>query len=143
MSGRATIADLDLFRRGFDLPRQASLALAKALKASKLGRYKLADQVNGQLVAMGYKASVTVQKLDRWAAPSDDSHHCPAHILGIICYVLNNHGPLEPLAALAGCKVIGPADADLLRWAKANMAEREARKERIKLEREIERRGHE
>lgn len=122
MSGTRT--QMDLFTV-YDTPRQIKAALAQALKKSRMSRYQITEAVNARLRALGYPGNISPASLDKWTAPTAASHNIPAHVLGIVCQVLDDPVPLKPLCLPLGMELIGEKERAYMDLGRA---ERDARR---------------
>ena len=136
MSGM--LMQMDLSAR-LDIPREIKRALSAALKGSGLSRDQISDRVNARLLDLGFKASVSVASIERWCSVTDLSHNIPAHVLGIICVIINDPSPLDPLVLATGQAMIGSREQTLLRLARAQEKKRLAAREEARARRELER----
>lgn len=93
----------------------------------------LADTAGVSLVK-GRAKRVSKEMLDKWLTPSDRDHVPSLLAVVAFCQVTNDVTPLKPLLEAVGCEVMTPEDKQLRNYARAILAEKEARKRKKQLE---------
>ena len=91
----------------------------------------------GVKLSKGNAKSVKISTLEKWLSPADRDH--PPNLLAVVafCLATKSCAPLEPLLKVMGCEIMTPEDRKLRDYAKAILAEREAKKKKKKLEAEF------
>lgn len=123
-----------------DIEVTVKAAMASAARESGLSREQITDRMNeiagnrGVKLVGGNAKYLTKAILDKWLNPTVRTYFPPLRSLHIFCEAT---GSLEPLAVQAqahGGMVINQEEAQLLRWAKAHVKLKEARKELPRIE---------
>jgi hypothetical protein len=131
---------LDLWEDlSFDPTPHLKTAMRDAIKQSPLSREQIIDQITDLAERAGIiHQPVTVDVLNKWTAPGSTSYMIPLKLLPIFCRVTGSNLPLEVFSkAFLGCRVISGDDYNLLQWARAETAFRQARAKARKLAKEI------
>jgi hypothetical protein len=118
-------------------------ALADAMKACPLSRTQIAEAMNEALRREGLSGNITEDTLNKWAAPSDSSHHPTLRQLPFLLHAIQDTSPVNVLLSPFNARVAGPYEETLIREglareaeARARKAAKEARLERERLQRE-------
>lgn len=132
--------------RLWDLPSldptdRLKTAMREALKVCPLSRDRIVSDMN-QLVSSegmacgGRAQKISVPQLEKWVAPGASAHVIPLKLLPAFCRVVGSLAPLQALAAPICAEVVGPEDAKLLKWARAESERRRIVQEAGRLARE-------
>ncbi|MBC15441.1 MAG: hypothetical protein CL942_00155 [Desulfovibrio sp.] len=108
-----------------------------------LSRDLIADQITelsrmaGVKLTQGNAKGVKPATIEKWLAPGDREHPPSIAALVAFCLITKSVKPLEPLLSAMGCEVMTEEDRRKRDYADAILAEREARKNKKKLEAEF------
>lgn len=122
------------------LPQVRAAMNRVASEHPRLSRDLIADQLSGVSKMAGVKLvrgnakGVKTASVDKWLNPTDSEHPPSIAALVAFCLVTESAEPLEPLLAALGCEVMTEDDKRLRDYARAILAEREARKAKKQLE---------
>lgn len=107
------------------------------------GRKMLVERLNevsqraGIRLTSGNSPSISKATLDKWLSPSDTSHSPSILALLVFCKVTGNLEPLRIAVQVLGVDLMTREDRKLRDYAKAILEEKEARKRKHKLEKEL------
>jgi hypothetical protein len=106
-------------------------------------RDEIADRMNeiaksaGVSLSRGNAKSVTLATLEKWLNPANAEHVPSILAVNVFCLATKSTAPLMVMLGLHGCGVMTPEDKKLRDYAKAILAEREARKRKKMMEMEL------
>lgn len=125
----SNLSQLELFRSTslnptYEIKRQIRIALA----GSNLSREQVVDEMNEISVSEGMRKSVSKAILDGWVKDSAPDRLPSLPWLTIFCRVMNTTGPLNAMAQPLGFGIVGPDDARVLEWGRAELEKRRAAK---------------
>lgn len=129
----------------FDAPtlnvtREIKEAMNAGAKCCGLSRDEIVDLMNdlaakyGVSLVSGNGKGLTIDTFEKWINPQDLSRQMPIKALPVFCAVVGDASALDVLARPLGYEVIGEDDQLLLKWAKANLNARDARKTMRRIE---------
>jgi len=132
----------------FDAPtlnvaRQIKGVMNAAAKNCGRSREELVDRMNelaaryGVSLVSGNGKELSLDTFEKWINPSELGRQMPIKALPVFCAVVGDASALDVLARPLGYRVIGPDDQQFLKWAKANMSARQARRTMRRIEDEL------
>ncbi|MBN2060736.1 MAG: hypothetical protein JW882_10010 [Deltaproteobacteria bacterium] len=115
----------------YELKRRIRLEMSK----SAMSRDQVVDKMNDLASREGIQGRISKATLDGWCKDSDPSRIPSPVQLVLFCVVMDSNDPMKVLVNPLGSELIGPEDAKLLAWARAEQAKRKAvKRARIALE---------
>ena len=129
----------------FDVPtlnvtRQIKEVMNAAAKDCGLSREQVVDRMNelgdryGVSLISGNGKGLTLDTFEKWINSSEMGRQMPIKALPVFCAVVGDASALDVLARPLGYRVIDRDDQMLLKWAKANLSARDARKTMRRIE---------
>lgn len=132
----------------FDRPTlniDTSFKKACAAAAAKCGlsRDQIVDAMNALAADYGIHlvkggGKLTLPAFEKWLNGNDCERPMPLKAVAVFCAVVKSPEPIRAIAAPLGLMVAGAEDQQLLKWAKANLRAREARREMKRIEDDLE-----
>lgn len=125
----------------FDPTDRLKTAMREALKACPLSRERIVSDMNQLanaegMICGGRAQKITVPQLEKWVAAGASGHVISLKLLPVFCRVVGSIAPIQAIAAPMGAEVVGPEDAKLLRWARAESERRKIVREAGRLAQE-------
>jgi|Deesub1362A_J573_1020465.scaffolds.fasta_scaffold03661_5 hypothetical protein len=116
---------LGLFGPALDVTMSMKRALSAAMRNSGLSREQIVDRMNELLAGEGLAIRVTINALEKWAAPSA-RHMISVPLLPFFCRATGSLEPLRVLAGALGVALAGPRELRLMELGEATLQSREA-----------------
>lgn len=119
---------------------RASMNRVSREQEGAISRDHIADRMTqlaetaGVSLVKGRAKRVSKEVLDKWLTPSDRDHVPSLLAVLAFCQVTHDFSPLKPLLDAMGCEVMTPEDKQLRNYARAILAEKDARKRKKQLE---------
>lgn len=136
---QGTLFDDDFGRLSGLLPAMRA-AMSRAAGEDEAGRKLLVDRLNAVAQAAGVRLTsgnakvISKDTLDKWLNPNDRDHTPGILAVAALCVATKDMGPLRVLLRAIGLDVMTEEDRKLRDYGRACLAEREARKQKRKLE---------
>lgn len=136
---QGTLFDDDFGRLSGLLPAMRA-AMNRAVGEDEAGRKLLVDRLNAVAQAAGVRLTsgnakvISKDTLDKWLNPNDRDHTPGILAVAALCVATRDTGPLRVLLKAVGLDVMTEEDRRLRDYGRACLAEREARKQKRKLE---------
>jgi hypothetical protein len=106
------------------------LVMNEVMKGLPVSREQLAEDMNRLAVAAGLGLKVSKAVLDKWLNPAANGYQ--PTLAGLLLFCLGT-GDMQPLAvyvkAFSGVRLVSDHDYQLLQWAKAERAARQAKRQ--------------
>ena len=118
-------SQLDLFSKSLNPTYEIKRLIRLGIAGSRFSRDEIADRMIEIAVREGV-GKVTKAMIDSWTKDSDPGRLPSLPHLIILCEVLGTAAPVAAMIRPLGCEVIGPEDAALLKWARAERDKRRA-----------------
>jgi len=103
-----------------------------AARRCGLSREEIVDRMNELASRYGVNlvsnGGLTLNTFEKWINPNELNRQMPMKALPVFCAAVRDTLALDVIARPVGAMVIGPEDQDLLKWARAYMAARRARR---------------
>ncbi len=118
-------------------------AMNRAASEDEAGRKLLVDRINAVAQAAGVRLTagnakaISKDTLDKWLNPADRDHTPGLLAVAVFCQATRDAGALRVLLQALGLDVMSTEDRKLRDYGRACLAEREARKNKRKLEDDI------
>jgi len=126
-----------------NITRDLKISMNEAVSECGLSREQIVDAMNnladryGVGLVKGNGKALTLDTFEKWINPNELSRQMPIKALPVFCAVVKCFTPLEVLARPLGLRVVGHEDQQLLKWAKASLNARDARKTMRRIEGEL------
>lgn len=82
---------------------------------------KMAGRFGVSLRSDGNGGELSEATFEKWVNPADSNHPIPAHVLPILCRVLNDTSVFSAMLKPFGLSVIGQEETRKLAWADAKL----------------------